>query len=108
MRWRSCDLRYEIAWLFGVRMHERTVGKLLVRLNFSRVSVRLRHPKQDLEAQQAHKKLGQARLRSHSRACLDKPIELRWQDEARVGQQGSLTCVWAERGSRPRAPHDQR
>lgn len=28
---------------------------------------------------------------------------------ARVGQQGSLTCVWAERGSsRPRAPHDQR
>jgi len=27
---------------------------------------------------------------------------------ARVGQQGSLTYVWAERGSRPRAPHDQR
>ncbi len=31
-----------------------------------------------------------------------------WQDEARVGQQGSLTYVWAERGSRPRAPRDQR
>jgi transposase len=29
-------------------------------------------------------------------------------DEARVGQQGSLTYVWAERGSRPRAPRDQR
>jgi hypothetical protein len=29
-----------------------------------------------------------------------KPIEL--QDEARVGQQGTLTRVWAERGSRPR------
>jgi len=37
-----------------------------------------------------------------------KPIELWWQDEARIGQQGSLTYVWAERGSRPRAPRDQR
>lgn len=56
VRWRCCDLRDEIARHFGVRMHERTVGKLLVRLNFSRVSVRPRHPEQDLEAQQAHKK----------------------------------------------------
>jgi hypothetical protein len=31
-----------------------------------------------------------------------------WQDEARVGQQGSLTYVWAETGSRPRKPRDQR
>lgn len=38
----------------------------------------------------------------------DKPIELWWQDEARVGQQGTLTYVWAEKGSRPRAPRDQR
>jgi hypothetical protein len=29
-------------------------------------------------------------------------------DEARVGQQGSLTRIWAERGSRPTAPRDQR
>ena len=29
-------------------------------------------------------------------------------DEARIGQQGSLTYIWAERGSRPRAPRDQR
>ena len=37
-----------------------------------------------------------------------KPIEIWWQDEARVGQQGTLTRVWAERGSRPPAPRDQR
>jgi len=46
-------------------------------------------------------------------ACLphrarDKPIEIWWQDEARVGQQGTLTRVWAARGSRPPAPRDQR
>jgi putative transposase len=29
-------------------------------------------------------------------------------DEARVGQQGTLTRVWARRGSRPRAPRDRR
>jgi len=29
-------------------------------------------------------------------------------DEARIGQQDTLTRVWAERGSRPSAPRDQR
>ena len=35
-------------------------------------------------------------------------IELWWQDEARVGQKNSLTRRWARRGTRPRAPRDQR
>lgn len=56
VRWRCKDLRDEIARRFGVEMHERTVGKLLSRLNFSRVSVRPRHPKQDVATQEAHKK----------------------------------------------------
>ncbi len=37
-----------------------------------------------------------------------KPIEVWFQDEARVGQQGTLTRVWAPRGTRPRAPRDRR
>ena len=40
-------------------------------------------------------------------AC-GKPLELWWQDEARIGQQGSLTYIWAEQGTRPPAPRDQR
>ena len=35
-------------------------------------------------------------------------VEVWWQDEARVGQQGTLTRVWAKRGSRPRAVRDRR
>jgi len=35
-------------------------------------------------------------------------IELWWQDEARVGQKNTNTRRWARRGTRPRAPHDQR
>ena len=37
-------------------------------------------------------------------AARDKPLEVWYQDEARVGQQGTLTRTWAERGTRPRAP----
>ena len=37
-----------------------------------------------------------------------KPIEVWFQDEARVGQQGTITRVWAKRGTRPRAPRDRR
>jgi hypothetical protein len=36
------------------------------------------------------------------------PIEIWFQDEARVGQQGTLTRIWARRGTRPRKPRDQR
>lgn len=56
VRWRLIDLREQIAREFSVQLHERTVGKLMRRLNFSRVSVRPRHPEQDLAAQEAHKK----------------------------------------------------
>jgi transposase len=41
-------------------------------------------------------------------AARDKPLEIWFQDEARVGQQGTLTRVWAKRGTRPRAPRDTR
>jgi DDE superfamily endonuclease len=37
-----------------------------------------------------------------------KPVEVWFQDEARVGQQGTLTRIWARRGGRPRAPRDRR
>ena len=36
------------------------------------------------------------------------PVEVWFQDEARVGQQGTLTRLWARRGSRPPAPKDRR
>ncbi len=46
-----------------------------------------------------------AKLPDHAK---DKPVEIWFQDEARIGQQGTLTRVWAKRGTRPRAPRDQR
>ncbi len=55
-RWRCCDLRDRIAARFDVHLHERTIGKLLKKLKFSRISVRPLHPQSDLEAQEAFKK----------------------------------------------------
>ena len=37
-----------------------------------------------------------------------KRIEVWFQDEARIGQKNKITRRWARRGTRPRAPHDQR
>ena len=49
---------------------------------------------------------GDAR-RGHPRGrARAKPLEIRFQDEARVGQQGTLTRVWAKRVTRPRAVRD--
>ena len=37
-----------------------------------------------------------------------KPIEVWFQDEARIGQKNNITRRWARRGTRPSAPNDQR
>ena len=56
VRWRCIDLQSEIKARFGVEIGERHVGRLLKRLDFTRLSVRPRHPKADEAAQQAFKK----------------------------------------------------
>ena len=56
VRWRRIDLQALIEARFAVRLHERTVGKVLRRLGFTRLSVRPRHPKADEAAQEAFKK----------------------------------------------------
>jgi transposase len=56
VRWRRIDLARVIEQRFGVHLAERSVGALLNRLGFRRLSVRPRHPGHDAAAQEAHKK----------------------------------------------------
>ena len=56
VRWRRVDLRDELRRQFGVELHERSVGKVLAKLGYRRLSVRPRHPETDEEAQAAFKK----------------------------------------------------
>src|ERR687886_338513 len=56
VRWRRVDLKALIEARFAVRLHERSIGKVLRRLGFTRLSVRPKHPKADEAAQEAFKK----------------------------------------------------
>jgi transposase len=56
VRWRRIDLSRVIEQRYGVKLAERSVGSLLRRLGFRRISVRPRSPQQDAATQEAHKK----------------------------------------------------
>tara|TARA_B110000114_G_scaffold45133_1_gene47768 strand:- start:615 stop:1127 length:513 start_codon:yes stop_codon:yes gene_type:complete len=56
VRWRCADLQARVEDAFGVKLHERTIGKYLAKHGFRRLSVRPEHPKTDPAAQQAFKK----------------------------------------------------
>ena len=107
VRWRCIDLRQRIKQEFAVELHERTVGKLLRRLKFTRLQPRPYHPKKEAAAQEAFKQDFASLLAEVVPAtAAGKPLEIWFGDEARVGQKGTLTYVWARRGSRPPAVRD--
>ena len=56
VRWRRIDLARVIEQRYGIKFAERSVGDVLRRLGFRRISVRPRCPEQDTAAQDAHKK----------------------------------------------------
>jgi len=66
VRWRRRDLSEELERLFGVKLQERSVGDLLAKLGYRRLSVRPQHPKSDEAAQEAFKKTSPRRSRKSS------------------------------------------
>src|SRR4051794_38739802 len=74
VRWRGVDLRALIETRFAVRLHERSVGKVLRRLGFARLSVRPKHPKADEAAQAAFKKASPS---WYARRCPSAPAASR-------------------------------
>lgn len=56
IRWRCADLRDEIAARWSIELHERSVGRLLHRLDMTRLQPRPHHPRKDAAAQEAFKK----------------------------------------------------
>jgi len=68
-RWRCADLKALILERWGVDYHERTIGKLLDRLNFSHITTRPRHYRQDESAMEAFKKTSRRRSRRSAPNC---------------------------------------
>jgi transposase len=56
VRWRCVDLQSEIEARFGVRFHETTIGRLLGKLNLTRLQPRPAHPGKSADAEATFKK----------------------------------------------------
>src|SRR3954453_13981517 len=99
-RWRRTDLKALIEARFAVRPHERTVGKVLCRLAFPRLSVRPKHPEADEAAQAAFKK---ASPRWSRRRCPSMPAASRSRSGSRCYEDG-LRGDWPGSAPSHRSP----
>ena len=107
VRWRCVDLCAEVARRFSVTVPERTMGKWLRKLKLTRLQPRPFHPKKDAAAQEAFKTNFSSILKEALLSTTaGTPVEIWFQDEARVGQKGSHAYVWAPgRWERPPRVH---
>ncbi len=109
VRWRLKDLALWIYEEYHISLDETTVGRTLKALGFAKILARPHHYGQDEFAIEDFKKNIQSELaKIRNKLLANTAIEFWWQDEARVGQKTKLTRRWALRGTRPRAPKDQR
>ena len=90
VRWRRVDLCEVVERRFGVRVAERTMGAILHRLGFAKLSARPRHPRSDNQVQGLYKKTSPP---SHARRCLRRRRASRW----RFGSKTRLASANRER-----------
>jgi transposase len=100
---RGADVQRILAQEFGVLRSLSAVYWLLHRLGYSYLRPRPRHRRADSEAQAAFRRDLPQRLAASAAAHPGKQLRVFYQDEARFGQQGTTTNVWATTGSRPTA-----
>src|SRR3954454_9218829 len=99
---RGRDIRRILEQEFAARYSPDGVYKLLHRLGYSDLMPRPQHPEAHPEAQAFFQEIVVEHIAAIAAQHPDQKIEVWHQDEARFGQKGSLTRVWARRGSRPR------
>jgi transposase len=100
--WRGADIRRVLEREFAAPYSLSGVYKLLHRLGYSDLMPRPQHPDSSPEAQEFFKEIVLEQIAAIAEQHPDKEIQVWHQDEARFGQKGTLTRVWARRGSRPR------
>ena len=93
------------------RIHDLSVTKQILSrelraLGYRKLSARPRHHAHERRLSSPLKKV--PALLADIAAASGKPLELWFQDEARIGQKNKITRRWAERGTRPFALKDQR
>jgi transposase len=96
------DIQNLLASEFDCNYSRSGVYTLLDRLNIVWISGRSKHPKHSQEVIDNFKETFPEEVEKIKEKIENKKIEIWWQDESRVGQQGSLSRVWASKGTRPR------
>ena len=81
VRWRCADLKRRIEEMFGIKLHERTVGKQLKALGYVWLSVRPQHPKSDPQARETFKKTSPRRSPP---LCPSTPVASHWKSGSRT------------------------
>jgi transposase len=96
------DLRRILEQEFGVLLSLQAVYDLLHRHGFTSLMPRPQHEGADEELQAIFKEVVADQIEAIREAHPGAVVQIWFEDEARFGQQGTLTRVWARRGSRPR------
>lgn len=96
------DIQELLANDFDCNYSRSGVYTLLDRINVVWISGRSKHPQHSQEAIDSFKEAFPEEVDKLKEKLEHNKIEVWWQDESRVGQQGSLSRVWAAKGTRPR------
>jgi transposase len=105
---RGRDVQRVLEQEFGVLLGLQAVYDLLHRLDYSSLMPRPQHEQANPEVQEFFKEIVVEQIDAIAAAHPDKEVRLYFEDEARFGQQGTITRVWAPKGSRPRAVRQTR
>jgi transposase len=100
---RGLDVRRLLEQEFGVLMSLQAAYDLLHRLGYSSLMPRPQHEDANPEVQAFFKEIVGEQIDAIAAQHPDREVRVDFEDEARFGTQGTITRVWAPRGSRPRA-----
>jgi transposase len=100
---RAADVGRTLEREFGILMGRQAVYDLLHRLGYSDLMPRPHHDKANPEVQEFFKEIVVEQIDAIAADHPGMEVPVYFQDEARFGTQGTITRVWARKGSRPRA-----
>ncbi len=108
-RWTVADIRARIADSFGVAYTLEGTRQLVRRTGFRHMSPRPVHPRADpLEREGFRRDFSRLAREAVPDGVAPEDVLVYFQDEARIGQKGMLSRVWARKGTRPRVARDHR
>jgi transposase len=100
---RGRDVQRILEQEFGVLMSLQAVSDLLARFGYSSLLPRPQHEDANPEVQEFFKEIVVEQIDAIAGQHPDRELRVFFEDEARFGTQGTITRVWAPKGSRPRA-----